>query len=58
MIRNIVGGLLYVGKGSIEVDDFKELFLAKNRTKSPPTFMADGLYLSNITYADNLFQSI
>ena len=58
MIRNIVGGLLYVGKGSIEVDDFKELFLAKNRTKSPPTFMADGLYLSNITYANNLFQSI
>jgi tRNA pseudouridine38-40 synthase len=55
MIRNIVGALVYVGKGNISVKQFEELLLNKDRTKSPPTFMADGLYLTNINYKNKIF---
>lgn len=55
MIRNIMGALIYVGKGSIDINQFKQLLLDKDRTKAPPTFMADGLYLSNITYPNHIF---
>jgi tRNA pseudouridine38-40 synthase len=57
MIRNIVGALIYVGKGALEINQFFQIFLDKDRTKAPPTFMADGLYLSNIRYSNNIFSN-
>lgn len=54
MIRNIVGALVYVGMGKISVADFINLIDCKNRTKSPPTFMPDGLYLAEINYGNIL----
>lgn len=55
MIRNIVGALVYVGSGKISVNEFEELFLSKDRTKAPPTFMPDGLYLSHVIYKEEYF---
>ena len=54
MIRNIIGALVYVGNGKISVDDFAQLIQRKDRTKAPPTFMADGLYLTRVNYPDNM----
>lgn len=49
-VRNMVGALLYVGSGKITQDDFAQIIAAKNRQKAPPTFMADGLYLTKVGY--------
>ena len=50
MIRNIMGSLIYVGSGKISLMQFEELLHQKNRIYSPPTFMADGLYLTGVEY--------
>ena len=50
MIRNIVGGLVYVGAGRHSVSDFRRIFESRNRTLAAPTFAPDGLYLANIEY--------
>ena len=50
MIRNIVGGLVYVGAGRQSIDDFRQIFESRNRVLAAPTFSADGLYLTNIEY--------
>ena len=49
-IRNVVGALIYVGQRKLTVDAFAELLQLKDRTLSPPTFMADGLYFTGVTY--------
>ena len=55
MIRNIVGALVYVGNGKLSVDGFRDVISAKNRKLAPPTFMPDGLYLTNVTYKEEIF---
>lgn len=50
MIRNIVGGLVYVGAGRHSVEEFRGIFESRNRTLAAPTFAPDGLYLMNIEY--------
>ena len=50
MIRNIVGGLVYVGAGRHSIDEFRRIFENRNRLVAAPTFAADGLYLANIEY--------
>lgn len=55
MVRNIVGALIYVGNGKISLDKFAELIQAKNRKLAPPTFMANGLYLTHVDYEQELF---
>ena len=50
MIRNIVGSLVYVGKGNHPPEWMAELLAGKDRSKAAPTFMPDGLYLSRIFY--------
>jgi tRNA pseudouridine38-40 synthase len=49
-IRNMMGAILYIGKGNYQSDYINELLLSKDRTKSPPTFLPDGLYLSGVDY--------
>ncbi len=51
-VRNMVGALVYVGKGSFEPDYMQSLLLARDRTKAPPTFSPDGLYLTGVGYED------
>ena len=50
MVRNIVGTLLYVGKGSLDAAGVQALLAARDRSKAPPTFMPDGLYLTGVGY--------
>lgn len=51
MVRNIVGCLVYVGKGKHPPVWIKELLEGRDRTLAAPTFSPGGLYLSGIHYA-------
>jgi tRNA pseudouridine38-40 synthase len=50
MIRNIVGTLVYVGKGNHPPAWMKELLAARDRTRAAPTFAPDGLYFAGVEY--------
>ena len=50
MVRNIVGMLIYVGKGKHPPGWVKEVLLSKNRSKGAPTFGPEGLYLEKVEY--------
>lgn len=52
MIRNIVGCFLQIGQGRQDPEWMMEVLAAKNRKVAAPTFMADGLYLTRITYSE------
>lgn len=53
MVRNIVGCLVYVGKGKYPPEWLKEILECRNRSRAAPTFAPDGLYLRHITYDAN-----
>jgi len=50
MVRNLVGSLVYVGKGKHPPAWIGELLENRDRTRSAPTFAPDGLYLAGIGY--------
>ncbi len=50
MVRNIVGALVEVGKGSISLEDFKKILEAKDRSLAPPPAPPQGLFLKKIEY--------
>ena len=50
MVRNLVGMLVYVGKGAHPPVWAKEVLLSKDRSKGAPTFGPEGLYLEKIEY--------
>ena len=50
MVRNIVGTLIYVGKGKHSPEWVQELLRSRDRTKAAPTFGPEGLYLERIEY--------
>lgn len=50
MVRNIVGCLVYVGKGKHSPEWMREILLSKNRALAAPTFSPAGLYLEKIHY--------
>jgi len=50
MVRNIVGCLVYVGKGRHSPDWMCSLLNSGDRTVAAPTFSAAGLYLTRIEY--------
>jgi tRNA pseudouridine38-40 synthase len=52
MVRNIVGALVYVGKGALDAAQMSALLAACDRTSAPPTFMPDGLYLTGVGYPE------
>ena len=49
-VRNMVGALIYVGKGRYSPQFMQELLMKKNRTLAPPTFSPNGLYLVGVEY--------
>ncbi len=49
-VRNMVGALIYIGKGKYAPEYMLELLQSRDRTKSPPTFSPDGLYLVGVKY--------
>lgn len=50
MIRNLVGSLVFVGKGRKPAEWMAELLAVRNRTLAAPTFAPDGLYLCGVEY--------
>jgi len=57
MIRGLVGTMLQVGRGQINLDRFEEIIRLKNEQNVDFSTPAHGLYLSNIEYPD-YFQKI
>lgn len=50
MVRNLVGSLVYVGKGAYPPAWVRELLAARDRRLAAPTFSPHGLYLVGVDY--------
>lgn len=50
MVRNLVGCLVYVGKGKYSAQWLAEVLASRDRRLAAPTFAPDGLYLRHIKY--------
>jgi tRNA pseudouridine38-40 synthase len=50
MVRNIVGALVYVGKGAHSPEWLGEILAGRNRARAAPTFEACGLYFAGVDY--------
>ena len=50
MVRNIVGCLVYVGKGKHPPQWMRQVLQGRDRSLAAPTFAPDGLYLRRIAY--------
>jgi tRNA pseudouridine38-40 synthase len=50
MVRNLVGTLLQVGRGSLKIDNISKILDARNRSAAGPTAPASGLYLVGVEY--------
>ena len=55
MVRAIVGTLLEVGTGKIEVVDLHKIIQSKNRGEAGFSVPAGGLYLTEIKYPQNIY---
>jgi len=51
MVRNMVGALVYVGKGTYPPEWVAEMLASRDRSRAAPTFSPAGLYLAGIEYA-------
>lgn len=49
-VRNMIGALVYIGKGAYAPEYMQTLLQARDRTISPPTFSPNGLYLTGVGY--------
>lgn len=50
MVRNIVGTLIYVGKGRLRPAEVAEILASRDRARAAPTFQPEGLYLVDVEY--------
>jgi tRNA pseudouridine38-40 synthase len=50
MVRNVVGTLVYVGKGKHPPEWVGEVLRSRERARAAPTFGPEGLYLERIDY--------
>lgn len=50
MVRNIVGCLVYVGKGKYPPEWLADLLARRDRRRAAPTFAPDGLYFAGADY--------
>jgi len=55
MVRAIVGTLLEVGKNRISIDDFKNIVKSRDRRKAGPAVDPNGLYLTEVSYPEEIF---
>jgi tRNA pseudouridine38-40 synthase len=54
MVRAIVGTLVLVGRGKIDIDDFRTIIESRNRSAAGPSAPAHGLFLSEIEYPEHI----
>ncbi len=52
MVRNLVGSLVYIGKGAYPAEWLAELLASGERDCIAPTFAPDGLYLCGVRYLE------
>ena len=57
MVRLVVGTLLDVGRGKLTVDQFEQIISSKDRSKASGAAPAEGLYLAQVNYPTEQFQS-
>lgn len=50
MVRNIVGTLVEVGRGALDINDFAAIFAARDRTRAGPNAPPQGLFLMEVKY--------
>jgi tRNA pseudouridine38-40 synthase len=50
MVRTIVGTLMQVGLGKINLKDFEMVIIGKDRKKAGHAAPPEGLFLSKVTY--------
>ena len=50
MVRNLVGTMLQVGKGSLRISDIARILECRDRSAAGPTAAACGLYLVSVEY--------
>jgi len=55
MVRAIVGTLIEVGIGKTTIEEFEQIIESKDRCNAGPSAPAQGLFLSNIKYPENIF---
>lgn len=56
MVRAIVGTLVDVGRGRYTVEEFREIVLSRDLSRSSGGAPAEGLYLSDVRYPTALFE--
>ncbi len=55
MVRAIVGTLLDVGRGKMDVDEFQHIISLKKREAASQSAPSEGLYLVDVEYPESLF---
>lgn len=55
MVRAVVGTLVDVGRGKLSIDDLEKIISAKNRSQAGSSAPAEGLFLCDIVYPQDLF---
>lgn len=55
MVRAIVGTLVDVGRGKLSIDEFRKIIDSKNRCQAGTSAPAQGLFLVDIVYPEDLF---
>lgn len=55
MVRAIVGTLIEVGKNKINLEQFQQIILEKNRSKAGTSAPANALFLEKIEYPESIF---
>jgi tRNA pseudouridine38-40 synthase len=55
MVRAIVGTLLEVGEGKLDLDGFRKVIESKNRSQAGSSVPAKGLFLTDIKYPGNIY---
>jgi len=56
MVRAIVGTLIEIGSGKIDLKEFEEIIHAKDRCRAGRSAPAKGLFLIDIEYPEQIFQ--
>jgi tRNA pseudouridine38-40 synthase len=55
MVRSIVGTMIDIGRGKLNIHQFEEIILARDRCRAGKSAPARGLFLIDIEYPDTLF---
>ena len=55
MVRNLVGTMIDVGRGSLELKEIPGILAARSRSAAGPTAPARGLFLHSVEYDERDF---